>query len=325
MRRKRGRSPRLASDESRSATGGGRAPEPDAYVGAGAQLKAAREAAGLSLDEVAQQLKLAPRQVRALEEENFGMLPGRTFTRGFMRNYARLLNLDPDLLVAHLPDAAHAPSLEPPPLHSTGTTMAELPTAHAHTPSFGRWLIPLVLVAAIVAAAGYEWYRGRPASVAAPPRATQSRAGAEHAGHIHYAVAQPCAHPPAVRRPPGSPPATSGSLAPPGTAQPERAASPQRPSQPTPPSTRSWSFATKARRGPRSAIRPDRRLISRLVGADSIEPFDGAPPFSIVIGNARAVDAAVPRPAGRSGAVHPSQRRPAGPSLAMSSKSMRLQ
>jgi cytoskeleton protein RodZ len=39
---------------------------------------------------VAQQLKLAPRQVRALEEENFGMLPGRTFTRGFMRNYARL-------------------------------------------------------------------------------------------------------------------------------------------------------------------------------------------------------------------------------------------
>ena len=118
---------------------GGHVPEPDAYIGAGGQLKAAREAAGLSLDQVAQQLKLAPRQVRALEEENFGMLPGRTFTRGFMRNYARLLSLDPDLLVAHLPDAAHAPSLEPPPLHSTGTTMAELPTAHAHTPSFGRW------------------------------------------------------------------------------------------------------------------------------------------------------------------------------------------
>ena len=128
----------------------GSVPEPDAFVGAGAQLKAAREAAGLSLDQVAQQLKLAPRQVRALEDEDFGMLPGRTFTRGFMRNYARLLNLDPDLLVAHLPDASHAPSLESPPLHSTGTTMAELPTAHARAPSFGRWLIPLVLVAAIV-------------------------------------------------------------------------------------------------------------------------------------------------------------------------------
>jgi cytoskeleton protein RodZ len=30
-------------------------------------------------------------------------------------------------------------------------------------------------------------------------------------------------------------------------------------------------------------------LISRLVDADSIEPFDGTPPFSIVLGNARAV------------------------------------
>ena len=30
-------------------------------------------------------------------------------------------------------------------------------------------------------------------------------------------------------------------------------------------------------------------LISRLVDAGSVEPFDGAPPFSIVIGNARAV------------------------------------
>ena len=59
------------------------------------------------------------------------VLPGRTFARGFVRNYARLVHLDPDLLVAHLPDAAHAPSLESPALHSTGTTMAELPTAHA--------------------------------------------------------------------------------------------------------------------------------------------------------------------------------------------------
>ena len=105
--------------EAQPARGG--VPEPEAF-GAGAQLRAAREAAGLSLDQVAQQLKLAPRQVRALEEENFGMLPGRTFTRGFMRNYARLLNLDPDLLVAHLPDAAHAPSLESPPLHSTSSS-----------------------------------------------------------------------------------------------------------------------------------------------------------------------------------------------------------
>src|SRR6266516_1091100 len=97
--------------------------------GPGARLKAEREAAGLSLDQVAQQLKLAPRQVRALEDEDFGKLPGRTFARGFVRNYARLLNLDGDNLLSMLPDAAHAPALGSPALQSTGTTMAELPTA----------------------------------------------------------------------------------------------------------------------------------------------------------------------------------------------------
>src|SRR4029079_163523 len=94
----------------------GRVPEPGVYVGAGGRLKSAREAAGLSLDQVAQQLKLAPRQVRALEDEDFAQLPGRTFARGFVRNYARLLNLDGDHLLSMLPDAAHAPALEAPAL-----------------------------------------------------------------------------------------------------------------------------------------------------------------------------------------------------------------
>ncbi|HEX4522856.1 MAG TPA: helix-turn-helix domain-containing protein [Casimicrobiaceae bacterium] len=267
----------------------GSVPEPDAYVGAGAQLRAAREAAGLSLDQVAQQLKLAPRQVRALEDEDFGMLPGRTFTRGFMRNYARLLNLDPDLLVAHLPDAAHAPSLEPPPLHSTGTTMAELPTAHARTPTIGRWLIPLVLAAAIVAAAGYEWYRGRPAKVAAPPRATQTAPAPNAPNMSTTPLPNPVA--PDSSAPAATAPATSGGLAPPGP-------QPERPPQSTAPAA---ATATNAAvdavlviryEGPSwTEIRDSagQTLISRLVDADSIEPFDGAPPFSIVIGNARAV------------------------------------
>lgn len=260
-------------------------PEPDVFVGAGAQLKAAREAAGLSLDQVAQQLKLAPRQVKALEEENFGVLPGRTFTRGFMRNYARLLNLDPDLLVAHLPDAAHAPSLEPPALHSTGTTMAELPTAHARTPSFGRWMIPLVLVASIVAAAGYEWYRGRPARVAAPPRTTETAPGPNTSTTPLPNPVAPDSGAPVT----AAPPATSGGLAPPGTAQPERS-----PQAAAPAAANAAVDAVLVIRyeGPSWTEIHDQRgqtLISRLVDADSVEPFDGAPPFSIVIGNARAV------------------------------------
>jgi len=269
---------------------GGSVPEPDVFVGAGAQLRAAREAAGLSLDQVAQQLKLAPRQVRALEEENFGVLPGRTFTRGFMRNYARLLNLDPDLLVAHLPDAAHAPSLEPPPLHSTGTTMAELPTAHARAPSFGRWLIPLVLVASIVAAAGYEWYRGRPAAGhAAPPRATETAPAPNTPNTSTTPLPNPVA-PDSGARGVVAPPAAPGSPAPPGTAQPER--SPQGAAPGAANAAAEEAVLVIRYEGPSWTEIRDQRgqtLISRLVDSDSVEPFDGAPPFSIVIGNAKAV------------------------------------
>src|SRR6202162_5888070 len=112
----------------------------DASAGAGAGLTAARAAAGLSLDQVAQQLKLAPRQVKALEDENFGELPGRTFSRGFVRNYARLLHLDAQDLLAHLPDVAQAPALESPTLHSTGSMIAELPSAGTPKAGLGRWL-----------------------------------------------------------------------------------------------------------------------------------------------------------------------------------------
>ncbi len=74
--------------------------------GVGSQLRAAREAKALSVAEAAQALKLAPRQVEALEAEDWAALPGNTMIRGFVRNYARLLGLDSDHLMQEL-DAAH--------------------------------------------------------------------------------------------------------------------------------------------------------------------------------------------------------------------------
>jgi len=66
----------------------------------GARLRQARERRGDSIAEVAQALKLAPRQVDALERGDYEALPGPAFVRGFMRNYARYLNLDPEPLIA---------------------------------------------------------------------------------------------------------------------------------------------------------------------------------------------------------------------------------
>src|SRR4030095_10515689 len=115
---------------------------------AGALLREARESAGMSIDAVAQQLKLAPRQVLALADSDFAPLPRRTIVRGFMRNYARLVHIDPEAVLGALPASA-APMLDAPALHETGHTMGELPTTEAPRHGWTRWAIPLTLVAII--------------------------------------------------------------------------------------------------------------------------------------------------------------------------------
>lgn len=66
----------------------------------GKALAEARERMGLSVAEAARQLRLSPRQIEALEADDHASLPGKTFLRGFLRNYARLLQLDPEPLLA---------------------------------------------------------------------------------------------------------------------------------------------------------------------------------------------------------------------------------
>jgi cytoskeleton protein RodZ len=73
-------------------------PEPPA-LSPGEVLRNAREARGESLVDVAQILKLSAQQLEALESGRFDVLPGPTFVRGFLRNYARYLGISPDPLL----------------------------------------------------------------------------------------------------------------------------------------------------------------------------------------------------------------------------------
>ncbi|MDR1228668.1 MAG: DUF4115 domain-containing protein [Azoarcus sp.] len=65
-------------------------------------LRQAREARGESLGDAVQALKLSYQQLEALESGKFDVLPGPTFVRGFLRNYAHHLGLDPGPLLAGL-------------------------------------------------------------------------------------------------------------------------------------------------------------------------------------------------------------------------------
>ncbi len=66
----------------------------------GERLRQEREARGIALEDIAKATKIGTRSLNALEEENFAILPGGIFNKGFVRAYARFLGIDEDKAVA---------------------------------------------------------------------------------------------------------------------------------------------------------------------------------------------------------------------------------
>jgi cytoskeleton protein RodZ len=272
---------------------------------AGALLREAREAAGMSIDAVAQQLKLAPRQVLALEDGDFAHLPGRTFVRGFMRNYARLVHIDPEAVLGALPASA-ATMLDAPALHETGHTMGELPTTETPRRGWTRWAIPLTLVAIIGATAAWEWMHpsGETLRSAAKPAPSAERTPAPPAPEvIGTPLPNPVAAASSPAEVPGSAPpapvasipsfsattsdavssaASSAAPAEPVAATAPVAAPPAASEIPLTLSFRDYSWTLiKDRSG--------RVLLARMNPGRSTQSISGTPPLDVVIGNAADV------------------------------------
>lgn len=100
---------------------------------AGALLSTARVQAGYSVDQVAEQLKLSHRQVVALENNQFEQLPKMVIVRGFVRSYAKLLKVDPAVIIASLPKDAEESNLDA----DLRPTLAT-PFMESRTPFLGR-------------------------------------------------------------------------------------------------------------------------------------------------------------------------------------------
>jgi len=62
----------------------------------GKKLRKAREGKELSFDDVSNVIKISPRMLKAIEEEQYDQLPGGVFNKGFIRSYAKHLGLDPE-------------------------------------------------------------------------------------------------------------------------------------------------------------------------------------------------------------------------------------
>jgi cytoskeleton protein RodZ len=65
----------------------------------GETLREARMRQRLDIADVESRTKIRAKYLRALENEEFGMLPGPTFVKTFLRTYAEMLGLDPHVLV----------------------------------------------------------------------------------------------------------------------------------------------------------------------------------------------------------------------------------
>jgi hypothetical protein len=68
----------------------------------GAWLRQQREMREITLREISDATKISLRYLEALELERFDLLPARVFARGFLRQYARYVGLDPDEAVNRL-------------------------------------------------------------------------------------------------------------------------------------------------------------------------------------------------------------------------------
>jgi cytoskeletal protein RodZ len=66
----------------------------------GATFKKARESKGVSLDQIAKETRISTRFLAAIENEEFQLLPGGIFNKGFVRAFAETVGLDPDQAVA---------------------------------------------------------------------------------------------------------------------------------------------------------------------------------------------------------------------------------
>ncbi len=77
-------------------------------ISPGRELAARREELSLTVEQIAAHLNLAPRQVEAIEADNFDALPGMAIARGFVRSYAKLVGVEAEPLLA-----AMAPAIAP--------------------------------------------------------------------------------------------------------------------------------------------------------------------------------------------------------------------
>jgi len=123
----------------------------------GHALKGLRQAKGWSLDEVSTRIKFSPRQIQALEEEQWEKLPKGVSLRGLVRSYARLLETDSAAIVSSV-ESQVGTLTSPGIVHRPSRTVPVAVTARGddRAAPWGWWVVIAVLLIALAAYALWQ-------------------------------------------------------------------------------------------------------------------------------------------------------------------------
>ena len=125
------------------------AAEAELAVGVGFLVRTNREAAGLSLEEVARSTRIPLHHLRALEEDRLDDLPSRVYARGFIRLLAKAIGLDREEAeeVVRAYERSARPTVMPPPPIQNSQILTPLVVRERRNPERGRVALGLVLLA----------------------------------------------------------------------------------------------------------------------------------------------------------------------------------
>lgn len=296
------------------------APYVGGHAGPGRSIRMAREAAGLSLEELATQMRLARATLDALERDDFSTLSEPVYIRGYYRKCAKALNLsEADLLAGY--ERLAAPKAPPPP--------TKLLLANANARADGdrrsglRW-IAAVLLAVLIGAVLF--LSSRSDLVKAPEQ--PAGAPAETPAAASEPAPEPLPTAPAAESLPPAPPASVSSTAatspePLATAPAAVEAPKPTPTEPVgtpaqpvvappPPAAPVAAVAPTVEAPAAAAAKPaavgelklhfrgtswvrvqdatGKTLLSGVIETGEQQTLNGLPPYSVFLGNAPSVD-----------------------------------
>jgi cytoskeleton protein RodZ len=258
-------------------------------------LGTARRTQGLEIADVARQLKLSVSQVQALEAGDFDKLPGPVFVRGVIRNYARLLKLDSEVILSSIeldvPSTSGHRAVPP-------SRDIPLPSEQVHK-SWPRYVTPLLLL--IAGLVVYEFYLND---------------GENTEQKFAQTVSTPVAAPVAEQVAPAQPEASTQSVQPESAvvvatpsaiaaeakrekesaatlvanvAAPAKKGAADQPGQSSTQGTHELHLVFTKQSWVEIRDRSGKLLLSRTNPPGSEQRVNGMPPFSLIIGNAHSV------------------------------------